>query len=75
MFTPEEVYNYQTTLINWGLYNKAAIVTLGKSDWVKSFAPGHLEKCQHYQIMFYDEYLDVICENIMVNSGAYQTSI
>lgn len=62
MFTPEEVYNYPSNF--WGGADKAAIVCFGKSAWLRSFSPQHLEKCQHYQVMFYDEFLDVICERI-----------
>lgn len=63
MFTPHEVYNYGLG-IKWSDYNFAAILCLGKSRWLETFAPTHLEKCLHYQIMFYDDFLDVICEGI-----------
>jgi hypothetical protein len=70
MFTPEEVLDY-TEEINWGEYNNAAIVCLGKSKWLESFSPRHLDKCLHYQVMFYDEFLDVICEGIEAKSGGF----
>jgi hypothetical protein len=63
MFTPEEVYDYRSAM-NWAEYGNAAIVCLGKSKWLQSFSPRHFSKCLHYQVMFYDEFLDVICEGI-----------
>jgi hypothetical protein len=31
----------------------------GKSEWLLSFNQQHLDRCSHYRIMFYDEFLDV----------------
>lgn len=70
MFTPEEVYNFGEG-INWGEYNNAAIACLGKSKWLESFSPRYLEKCLHFQVMFYDEFLDVICEGIEAKSKGF----
>jgi hypothetical protein len=70
MFTPEEVYNYGRDEIDWGpAIDQAAAVNLGKSEWLLTFAQQHLERCSHYRIMFYDEFLDVICENVGAASG------
>lgn len=71
MFTPEEVYNYTLTPVHWGKVDKASMVVIHESEWFRSFDPGHLGKCRHYQIMFYDEFLDVICEGIEVKQGGY----
>jgi len=49
--------------------SKAAIYEVEDSDWLKSFYPTHLAKCRHYQIMFYDEIYDVICEDISSGCG------
>jgi hypothetical protein len=70
MFTPEEVYDYGSE-VKWGEYGNAAIVCLGKSKWLQSFSPLHLENCLHYQVMFYDEFLDVICEGIEAKSNGF----
>jgi len=70
MFTPEEVYNYGSGT-NWSEYENAAIVCLGKSKWLKSFSPQHLENCLHYQVMFYDKFLDVICEGIEAKPNGF----
>jgi hypothetical protein len=48
---------------------KAAIYETQDSEWIKSFSPVHLEKSKHFQIMFYDEIYDVICENIIPGYG------
>ncbi|HET8669957.1 MAG TPA: hypothetical protein VFM05_04835 [Candidatus Saccharimonadales bacterium] len=71
MFTPEEVYNYMAKSLEWSKYKGAAIVDLGRSAWLESFNPDHLSQCSHYQIMFYDEYLDIICEGIDARIGSY----
>jgi hypothetical protein len=71
MFTPEEVENYETTLVNWGKTGMGALVSLGKSSWLRSFGQQHLAACEHFRVMFYDEYLDVICEQVHVKSGPY----
>jgi hypothetical protein len=75
MFTPEEVHSYLRDEIKWGpAIDQAAIVNLGKSDWLLGFAPRHLDRCRHYRIMFYDEFLDVICEDISAGQGPYSKS-
>ena len=50
----------------------AAIYEVLDYDWIKSFQPRHLSKCKHFQIMFYDEIYDVICEDIVSGSGPLQ---
>ena len=60
MLTPEEVCNAFITYPT-----QAAVMCLGRSAWLQSFAPQHLAACQHFQIMFYDQYLDVICEDVI----------
>lgn len=71
MFTPEEVYNYASTSVDWGAPYRASIVVIHESVWLHSFDPQHLGKCHHYRVMFYDEFLDVICEGIEAKSGGY----
>lgn len=71
MFTPEEVYNYASTSVDWGASYSASIVVIHESVWLHSFDPQHLGKCHHYRVMFYDEFLDVICEGIEAKSGGY----
>jgi hypothetical protein len=71
MFTPEEVYNGLSSPVFWAELKHAAMVATHESDWLLSFNQRHLGKCQHYQVMFYDEFLDVICEGIEAKSGGY----
>jgi hypothetical protein len=71
MFTPEEVENYERGGVDWAGTSRAAIVNLGRSPWLCSFAQTHLGRCNHYRVMFYDEYLDIVCEGIEANDGAY----
>jgi hypothetical protein len=49
--------------------SKAAIIRVEKSDWMKSFNQYHLKNCHHFQIVFYDEIFDVICEKIIPGNG------
>ncbi|MET4231777.1 hypothetical protein ABIB83_005210 [Bradyrhizobium sp. I1.8.5] len=43
MITPEEVYNFSFDTIDWGPSTRqAAVVNLGKSDWLNRFAQTHL---------------------------------
>lgn len=71
MFTPEEVENYASDIINWADTKNGALVSLGRSPWLESFSPLHLSKCEHFHAMFYDEFLDVLCEAITIKDGAY----
>jgi hypothetical protein len=71
MFTPEEVWDYSKTDDAWADTSQAAAICLGRSPWLQSFAPTHLERCSHYRIMFYDEFLDIICEGVEAKEGAY----
>ena len=75
IFTPEEVENYSNSLIDWGKTDWGAMVSLGRSEWLGSFSPRHLEKCEHIRAMFYDEFLDVICEDISVHAGTYESGL
>jgi hypothetical protein len=71
LFTPEEVENYTTSLVDWGATQMGALVSLGRSPWLQTFNPVHLQHCEHYKAMFYDEHLDVICEQVLLKSGPY----
>jgi hypothetical protein len=72
MFTPEEVHNYNRDEIEWGpKIGQAAVVNLGKSDWLLGFSQRHLDRCHHYRVMFYDDFLDVICENVSAEQGLF----
>ena len=49
--------------------SNAAIYVVEESSWLASLNQAHLSKCRHYQIMFYDEIYDVICEEIIAGTG------
>jgi hypothetical protein len=74
MFTPEEVVNYASSNVDWSETGRGALVSLSRSEWLCSFATRHLERCEHYRAMFYDQMLDIICEGITVNSGFFRSS-
>lgn len=49
--------------------SKAGIHEVINSEWLKSFNQTHLGKCKHFQIAFYDEIYDIICEKIVPGKG------
>jgi hypothetical protein len=71
MRTPEEVIDYRK-LEHFTKHRPAAMFDLGKSDWLKSFSQQHLGKCSHYQLLFYDELLDVIAEGVEFGKGNFK---
>lgn len=71
LITPEEVINYSTFGDHLSQHRPAAMFDLGRSPWLSSFAPRHLAKCRHIQLMFCDELFDVICEGVTCHHGGY----
>lgn len=71
MFTPEEVESYTREFNPWEEMVRFAAVDLGKSSWFQRFNSRHLGNCRHYRCMFYDELLDVICEEVKAGYGGY----
>jgi hypothetical protein len=71
--TPEEVVNYDRFGLGEALtqFRPAAALDLGRSPWVEAFEQRHLTQCRHYQLMFYDELLDIICEGVESHAGGY----
>lgn len=49
--------------------SRAAVLKVVNSAWLKQFNSSYLGKCDHYQIMFYDEIYDVICREIKAGKG------
>ena len=68
-----QVYSMATEEVHGNILasgkSKAAILEVIDSPWLKSFQQTHLSYCKHYQIMFYDEIYDVICEQIVPGKG------
>jgi len=72
MITPEEVIDYQRFGLDDALAkSRAALWDLGRSEWLQSFAQRHLHQCRHFQLVFYDELIDVICEGIECVPGGF----
>ena len=69
--TPEEVLGPGMFADAEGQNAPAALFDLGKDEWFQRFTPRHLERCSHYQLMFYEELIDVICENVICRKGSY----
>jgi hypothetical protein len=75
MFMPEEVENCGSSVVNWIDIGKAALVCLGRSPWLTVFNQYHLKECLHFRVMFYADFLDVICQDIAVRPGLYFGSL
>lgn len=75
MITPEEVIDYGGLSSLWFTHPRAGLMCLGKSVWLKSFSGNQLHNCFHFQLMFYDELLDVICERLEIREGWYQGGV
>ena len=72
MITPEEVMDYQRFGLSGALAtSRAALWDLRKSEWLQSFVQRHLHGCRHFQLVFYDELIDVICEGVECVQGGY----
>jgi hypothetical protein len=69
--TPEEVVNYGALGSALAEHRPAAMFDLGDSPWLRSFSPRHLSRCRHFQLMFYDQLFDVICEGLTCHLGAF----
>ncbi len=50
---------------------QAAIHKIVNSEWKNLFSPNHIEDCEHFQIMFYDEIYDVLCKAVIARKGKY----
>lgn len=62
MITPDEVADHS---------HSGGLLDFGRSPWMNGFNPHHLTKCRHYRLVFYDQVIDVLCEDVAVNEGRY----
>ena len=72
--TPEEAVSWGISGSRFGEHRPAGMFDLGRSTWLESFAPRHLAKCRHIQLLFYDQLVDVICEGVACGSGPAQVN-
>lgn len=70
MITPEEEFKYTELIAEELKKNKGAIFNLGKSEWYNSFSSRQSQNCNHYRLMFYDDFIDIICEDIIIKDGS-----
>jgi hypothetical protein len=68
--TPKEVVSAAQIGNRYASADRAAMFDLGRSRWLQSFSPTHLERCRHVQMLFYDQLVDVICEGIACGRGS-----
>ena len=69
--TPEEVIDYAELGSTMNESRPAAMFDLGRTRWLESFSQRHLTRCSHYQLLFYDDLFDVICETVSCHHGAF----
>jgi hypothetical protein len=72
MITPEEVIGGETLGDLLSRYRPAAMFDRGKSVWLRSFSQEHLDRCHHYQLVFYDQLLEVVAEGVEVRRGGFE---
>jgi hypothetical protein len=73
--TPEEVIDYTELGPRLARSRPAAMFELGRSPWLESFSQRHLSQCRHFQLMFYDELIDVICEGVTCHTGPFREEV
>lgn len=71
MITPEEEFKYTESITEGLKKDKGAILNLGKSEWYNSFSNRYSQNCNHYRLIFYDDFIDVICEDVTIKDGSY----
>jgi hypothetical protein len=69
--TPDEVAGQQQRFRESALSPPPASYALGQDGWFRSFNSFHLEGMQHFQLIFYDDVLDVICSGLDCVAGPY----
>ncbi len=72
MITPEEVVDFRGRAAAFSNHRPAAVLDYGYSDWLLSFNQYHLSKCHHFQLLFYDQLFDIICEGLEFKNGAFE---
>ena len=69
---PEEVCSYWFTSLVSERQNGVGIYVVEDSAWLRSFSQRHLASCRHFILMFYDEIIEVIAEDLMFGRGAFR---
>jgi tetratricopeptide (TPR) repeat protein len=69
---PEEVHSYWH-LDYWEDFGgpQTGIWEIEDSEWLASFHPRHLKDHKHYIITFYDELVEVICQELIFGEGRF----
>ena len=71
MITPEEVIGEHQLGDALSRFRPAAMFNRGRSEWLLSFDGHHLGACSHFQLLFYDELFDIICEAVECGLGSF----
>jgi tetratricopeptide (TPR) repeat protein len=54
--------------------DKTGVWLIEDSKWLKSLDPQHLGKCYHFILEFYDEIVEVICEELVFGTGKFNVA-
>jgi hypothetical protein len=69
---PEEVCSYWFTSHVTEQKKGVGIYTVEDSAWLRSFSQHHLSACRHFILMFYDDIIEVIAEDLLFGRGAFR---
>lgn len=69
---PEEVCSYWFMNLVSKPTKGVGIFVVENSSWLRSFKQRHLGSCRHFVLMFYDEILEVIAEDLVFGRGAFR---
>lgn len=70
---PEEVHSYwHYELSEEPREERGAAWLVESSTWLASFDQRHLGKCRHYILEFYDDIVEVICEELIIGKGDFE---
>ncbi len=68
----EEVCSYWFTKLSAAPAKSDGIYVVEDSVWLHSFSQRHLSKCRHFVMMFYDDIIEIIAEELVFGRGAFR---
>ena len=69
---PHEVHTYWHRKCASGQHEKTGVWEVFESDWLKSFAQGHLAKSRHFILEFYDDLVEVVADDLIFGTGRFK---
>lgn len=69
---PEEVCSYWFMPDSPEETRGVGIYVIEDSQWLSSFSQRHLGKCRHFILMFYDDIVEVLAEDLIFGRGPFR---